>query len=162
MSKGAKIFIGILITLVIVLGALLYRAETKMHTHADDVHWRSASFLFTSFEMQMQIEYLDSVKLDTGERKQRRYEFVKEDFERQNAYRLFVMSSSVSDIGSNQDSLNSLVDQYSFAIDPIGTFYIMHDSVQDIKPGELEQLQNDYRKLKAISERFENMRVDLW
>jgi len=162
MSKRTRILIGVLFTTVIVLGALLFRAETKMHDYAEHVETTSRSFYFGSPAIQMQIDDLEQLKSDTGEWKSRRYLFIRNEFERQNAFVLFMLANSATDIGSNQDSLNQLANAYGAALDPIETFYIVHDSLHEVPSGGIEELQNHFRKLKSVAEKFESMNNELW
>lgn len=157
-----KVVISILVVLVGMLGALLYRAEKRLHTFANQVEFNSKMLLFDSFAIQKQIDDLDSMKTDTGAQQQRRYEFIKDNFERQNAFTLFVTATAVNDIGSNRDSLNALTQAYRMALIPIQTFFITHDSVSELSARDMEKLQQNYRTLQSVSKRFEDMRLNLW
>lgn len=162
MNKRAKVALWILSIVVVLLAGLLYRTERKLHDFADDVNFRSQMFLFTSQSMQWHIDELDSIKMDTGDRQQNRYEFVKDDFQRQNLFTMFAMATSMNDIGENQDTLNALVQEYEMALDPIETFYVWNDSAKDFTANDIEKLQQDYHRLQAVSKKFEDMRLNIW
>lgn len=162
MSKSGKILVGTLILLAVTLGALLYRAETKMHDYATHVAVSGQTLYFDSHRIQMQIDDLDALGSDTGESQASRYLIIRDEFQRQNALALFAMAETAFEFGNNQDTLNSLFEDYSSALEPIRTFYAINDSLSDVPPGGIEELRDHYRTLKAVAERFETMNVDVW
>lgn len=162
MSKHYKATIAVLCFLVITVGILLFRAEKKMHDFAHHVDFTSKIFLWDSLTVDMQIQALMQVKTDTGELKEIKYQMAKEDFQRGNVYQMFVMATMVNDVGSNQDTLNALAQEFNLAMDPIKTFFIMNDSTSDFTNDEVDKLISDYRELASVTMKFKRMQLNLW
>ncbi len=161
MINRQKIVVAILTLFTLMFAVLYFSTRKKLHDYADHVNLSSQTFIFRSSSIQMQIDDLEELKSDTSYDRERQYQFIKEDFEQQNAFTLFTFAVSVNETEENQQELNSLIHQYSLAIKPIRSFYIEHDSLSQVESTDLESLIFFYKDLKSLTEKFESLPVNL-